>query len=225
MHDLWYDAPAALDRPVSDRDRPARAWSAALPLGNGRVGAMIYGGVPRDQVLLNEKTIWAGPPVPAMQPDARRHVAELRRLLSAGRHFDAERYCQSHLLAPRISPRSYQPAGYLSMELGHGDRSRARLPPRGSTCAPRSPRWSIGARASAIAARRSCRPPTTSWSCASMPMSRAVGVTFALQHPAGGERRHRSPLRRRAGDDGPGRPRRRARGSPLRDRRPPDRRR
>ena len=184
MHDLWYDAPAALDRPVSDRDRPARGWSSALPLGNGRLGAMIYGGVARDQVLLNEKTIWAGPPVPVMQPDARRHVAELRRLLSAGRHFDAERYCQRHLLAPRISPRSYQPAGYLSMELGHGQaavrdyRRRLDLHTAVATveyrCAGVRHRREafVSAADDVVVLRLDTDEP-------------CVGATFALQHPAG----------------------------------------
>ena len=184
MHCLWYDAPAALDRPVSDRDRPARGWSAALPLGNGRMGAMIYGGVPRDQVLLNEKTIWAGPPVPAMQPHARRHVAELRRLLSAGRYFDAERYCQRHLLAPRITPRSYQPAGYLAMELGHGEAAvsdyRRRLDLRTAVatvdyrCAGVRHRREafVSAADDVVVLRLDADEP-------------CVGATFALQHPGG----------------------------------------
>ena len=184
MHCLWYDAPAALDRPVSDRDRPARGWSAALPLGNGRMGAMIYGGVARDQVLLNEKTIWAGPPVPAMQPHARRHVAELRRLLSAGRYFDAERYCQRHLLAPRITPRSYQPAGYLAMELGHEEAAvsdyRRRLDLRTAVatvdyrCARVRHRREafVSAADDVVVLRLDADEP-------------CVGATFALQHPGG----------------------------------------
>ena len=184
MHCLWYHAPAALDRPVSDRDRPARGWSAALPLGNGRMGAMIYGGVARDQVLLNEKTIWAGPPVPVMQPHARRHVAELRRLLSAGRYFDAERYCQRHLLAPRITPRSYQPAGYLAMELGHEEAAvrdyRRRLDLRTAVatvdyrCAGVRHRREafVSAADDVVVLRLDADEP-------------CVGATFALQHPGG----------------------------------------
>jgi len=207
VHDLWYDAPAALDRPVSDRDRPARGWSSALPLGNGRMGAMIYGGVRRDQVLLNEKTIWAGPPVPAMQPHARRHVAEIRRLLSAGRHFDAERYCQRHLLAPRISPRSYQPAGYLSMELGHGDAAvrdyRRRLDLRTAVATVEYRCGGVRHRREAFASaaddivvlRLDADEPR-------------VGASFALQHPggAGGVTELRSGaelvMTARAGHDG-----------------------
>ena len=184
MHCLWYDAPAQLDRPVSDRDRPARGWSAALPLGNGRMGAMIYGGVPRDQVLLNEKTVWAGPPVPVMQPHARDHVAELRRLLYAGRHFDAERYCQRHLLGPRISPRSYQPAGYLAMELGHGEAAvsgyRRQLDLRTAVA-------TVAYRCAGVRHRREAFVSAADDVVVLRFDSDApgVGATFALQHPAG----------------------------------------
>lgn len=43
-------------------DRPADYWVEALPLGNGRLGAMVYGGIPRDTIQLNEDTFWSGSP-------------------------------------------------------------------------------------------------------------------------------------------------------------------
>src|SRR5262249_34556510 len=54
--------------------RPADRWLQALPLGNGRLGAMVFGGVPRERVQLNEKSLWAGGPRDTTNPEAKRHL-------------------------------------------------------------------------------------------------------------------------------------------------------
>lgn len=97
---LWYE-------------QPAGGWTEALPVGNGRLGAMVFGGVSEERIQLNEETIWAGPPVPSQREGAADAVARARALSFAGRADEAEALLQAEALSPRISPRSYQPLGDL----------------------------------------------------------------------------------------------------------------
>ncbi|HLA54107.1 MAG TPA: glycoside hydrolase N-terminal domain-containing protein, partial [Flavitalea sp.] len=62
--------------------QPAKEWVEALPLGNGRIGAMVFGGVENELIQLNESTLWSGGPVSAsVNPDAYSHLAEIREAL------------------------------------------------------------------------------------------------------------------------------------------------
>ena len=63
-------ADASANRWLLWYDRPAQYWEEALPVGNGRIGAMVYGGVQRDQIQLNEETIWSGAPTPKLSLSA-----------------------------------------------------------------------------------------------------------------------------------------------------------
>ncbi len=74
---LWYD-------------RPAAEWLEALPVGNGHIGAMVFGGVGLERIALNELSLWSGQPQDADEPEARAHLGEIRSLLFAGRHAEAE---------------------------------------------------------------------------------------------------------------------------------------
>ena len=65
VHRLWYRGPASL-------------WTDALPLGNGRLGAMVYGGVTRDELQLNEDTLWSGGPYQPANPEAPKHLDAVR---------------------------------------------------------------------------------------------------------------------------------------------------
>ncbi|MBN1670193.1 MAG: glycoside hydrolase family 95 protein [Kiritimatiellae bacterium] len=93
--------------------QPAGRWEEALPIGNGRLGGMVFGGIERDRIQLNEETVWAGPPVPQDVPGARRAIDRARRLLFKGRYAEAQTVLQNGALAQRIAPRSYQPLGDL----------------------------------------------------------------------------------------------------------------
>ncbi len=93
--------------------RPAARWVEALPVGNGRLGAMVFGRVRRERIQMNQDTIWAGPPVPQDVPGAAQAVAEARRLLFQGKFHEAEQIVATRVLGKRISPRSYQPLGDL----------------------------------------------------------------------------------------------------------------
>ncbi|NGP45608.1 glycoside hydrolase family 95 protein [Bacillaceae bacterium SIJ1] len=107
-HVLWYDRPSTLAG-LSRKE----SWDRALPIGNGRLGAMVFGDHPVERLQVNEESIWAGPPVPENQPQAREAIEEARALLFAGKHEEAEQIVQSQVLHPHTRPRSYQPFGDL----------------------------------------------------------------------------------------------------------------
>ena len=71
-------------------DRPAGTWLEALPLGNGRLGAMVFGGVNRERIALNEESVWSGSRADNDRPNARKNLPEIRRLLLAGKNVEAE---------------------------------------------------------------------------------------------------------------------------------------
>ena len=74
----------------SDR-QPARAWHEALPLGNGRLGAMVFGGVAEERIQLNEDTLWSGEPHDYNHPGAFEHLAEVRQLIAEQKFDDARK--------------------------------------------------------------------------------------------------------------------------------------
>ncbi|MFN7928298.1 MAG: glycoside hydrolase family 95 protein [Blastocatellia bacterium] len=71
--------------------QPATEFTQALPLGNGRLGAMVYGGVEEERLVLNEGTLWSGGKEDADRPDAAQYLPEIRRLLLAGKNAEAEK--------------------------------------------------------------------------------------------------------------------------------------
>ncbi|MFF5306392.1 glycoside hydrolase N-terminal domain-containing protein [Streptomyces sp. NPDC013161] len=79
-------------------DRPATRWFEALPIGNGRLGGMIYGGTDRERIQLSESTAWSGgPSTTDLNPTARQQVPRIRELLFAGDHAEAQRLAAEHL--------------------------------------------------------------------------------------------------------------------------------
>jgi alpha-L-fucosidase 2 len=101
---LWYEQPAA-------------AWTEALPVGNGRLGAMVFGGVGTERIQLNEASVWAGPPVPDAPQGAYEALVEARKLIFEEKYADAERVIARRFLGPRIAPRSYQTLGDLKLDM------------------------------------------------------------------------------------------------------------
>ncbi len=71
-------------------DAPARHFTESLPLGNGRLGAMVFGGVDEERIILNETGMWSGSPQDADRPDAAKALPEIRRLLLEGKNLQAE---------------------------------------------------------------------------------------------------------------------------------------
>ncbi len=75
---MWYESPAS-------------RFTQSLPLGNGRVGMMVFGGVDRDRIVFNEESMWSGSPAENNRPDAHEQLPEIRRLLLEGRNDEAEK--------------------------------------------------------------------------------------------------------------------------------------
>ena len=105
---LWYKTPA------SD-------WNEALPIGNGRLGAMIYGQVKRENVQLNEDSIWYGDPIDRNNPDALANLPRIRSLLSEGRISEAEKLATLALSGIPESQRPYQSLGNLYLDFDIDD--------------------------------------------------------------------------------------------------------
>lgn len=89
---LWYRKPADLSqRHPTNGWSNTRGWVEALPVGNGRLGAMVYGGTAEERLQLNEDSLWSGRPQDADNPEARTVLPEIRRLLFAGRYVEAQK--------------------------------------------------------------------------------------------------------------------------------------
>ncbi len=96
-------------------DHPAARWEEALPIGNGRLGAMVFGGIRRERLSLNQDSIWYGGPVDRVNPDAKGHLEEVRRLLLAGKIPEAEKLlCLAFSGTPQ-GERPYQTLGDLEL--------------------------------------------------------------------------------------------------------------
>jgi alpha-L-fucosidase 2 len=96
---LWYQRPAdTTQRHPTNGWSNSRGWVEALPVGNGRLGAMIYGGVGDERLQLNEDSVWSGRPQDADNPDALQHLPEIRRLLFEGRYADAQKLTYEKLV-------------------------------------------------------------------------------------------------------------------------------
>src|SRR4051812_22827977 len=120
---LWYRAPAA-DRPLTPRPtgRDGSAeWVRALPVGNGRLGAMVFGGVVHERLQLNEDTLWAGRPYDPVNPDAKAALPEVRRLLTDGLYSDAAALAGKSVMAKPLAQMPYQTLGDLGLTFADVD--------------------------------------------------------------------------------------------------------
>lgn len=101
--------------------KPATEWSEALPVGNGRLGAMIHGRTTKELLQLNEDSVWYGGPQDRTPRDALRHLPLLRQLIREGRHGEAEELVQTFFFAAPASMRHYEPLGTCTIDFQHGD--------------------------------------------------------------------------------------------------------
>ncbi len=93
--------------------QPAAKWEDALPLGNGRLGAMVFGGVQKERIQLNEDTIWNGRKRDRVNPRAAQALPEVRRLLFDGKPLEATRLADEALMGVPNRQPPYQPLGDL----------------------------------------------------------------------------------------------------------------
>ncbi len=106
-------------------ESPAAQFTQSLPLGNGRLGAMIFGGVNEERIVLNESSMWSGSVQDADRPDAAQYLPEIRRLLLAGKNVEAEKLVYEHFTCSGVGSArargkdvpygSYQVLGNLRM--------------------------------------------------------------------------------------------------------------
>ncbi|WP_217596828.1 glycoside hydrolase N-terminal domain-containing protein [Cohnella sp. GbtcB17] len=99
-------------------EKPARFWTDALPVGNGRLGAMVFGGVESDRLLLNEETLWSGMPRDWHNPKALNALEDVRALIAQGRYREADLRA-ADMMGPYTQ--SYLPLGELRLQFEHGD--------------------------------------------------------------------------------------------------------
>lgn len=104
---LWYD-------------KPANGWTEALPVGNGRIGAMIYGGDSTETIQFNEETLWSGQPHDYTHPGAYQHLDEIRKLLWAGKQDEATKLGNEKFMSQPFGQQCYLPFGNILLNFpGH----------------------------------------------------------------------------------------------------------
>ncbi len=104
---LWYD-------------KPANGWTEALPVGNGRLGAMIYGGDSTETIQFNEETLWSGQPHDYSHPGAYQYLDEIRSLLWAGKQDEATKLGNEKFMSQPFGQQCYLPFGSILLNFpGH----------------------------------------------------------------------------------------------------------
>ncbi|KLT64426.1 glycoside hydrolase N-terminal domain-containing protein [Pedobacter sp. BMA] len=111
---LWYN-------------KPAEKWTDALPIGNGRLGAMIFGGVNHDHIPFNEETLWTGKPRNYNKKGASRYLAQIRKLLAEGKQKEAETLAQAEFMGVE-SEAGNKAAWVEEMKAGKGIQGNPALP-------------------------------------------------------------------------------------------------
>ena len=100
-HSIWFN-------------RPADSWNEALPVGNGRLGAMIFGGIQKERIQLNEQTIWTGKDVDFVNPGAKEALPVIRKLLFEGKYEEAQKMAKEKMMGNRTVGSDYQTMGDLN---------------------------------------------------------------------------------------------------------------
>ena len=101
-------------------NEPAKNWLEALPVGNGRLGAMVYGGVFQEQIQFNEETLWTGGPHDYSHKGAGKHLDQIRQLLFEGKQKEAQDLAGEVFMSEPLHQKAYQPFGDLIINFpGH----------------------------------------------------------------------------------------------------------
>lgn len=105
---LWYEQPSGT------------TWENALPIGNGMLGAMVYGNVDQEVIKLNEHTLWSGSPNRNDVPETLGSLSQIRQLIFEGRQKEAEQLSNKVMFGKKSSGQMFQPAGNLHLKFpGH----------------------------------------------------------------------------------------------------------
>lgn len=98
-------------------DSPANNWNEAIPIGNGSIGGMVYGGICLDTIKLNEETLWSGGPRNLQNQTARYYLPQIRELLLENKTLEAQELIDSYMLGPYNE--CFLPAGDLVLKMYH----------------------------------------------------------------------------------------------------------
>ena len=98
--------------------QPAQQWLQAMPLGNGMIGAMVFGGVPQERIALNESSFWSGRPHDYDNTNAFQYFPQIRDLVFADKFQEAEKMANEHFWGKPKSQEAYQPIGDLLLSFG-----------------------------------------------------------------------------------------------------------
>ena len=110
--------------PVLFYRQPAKEWVEALPIGNGRLGGMVFGGVSAERIQLNEDTFWSGGPYDPINDEALQYLPKVRQLIRDGRYKEAQDLADEKLMGRPRHLQAYQPLGDLRLVLeGHDNPS------------------------------------------------------------------------------------------------------
>lgn len=104
MEKLWYQ-------------KPADEWEEALPLGNGRLGAMVFGQIQKEQIQVNEESIWYGKRRERINPDAKENLPKIREYIRNGQIQKAQKLMSLAMTGCPYGERTYQPLGEISIEM------------------------------------------------------------------------------------------------------------
>ncbi|MDR3691886.1 MAG: glycoside hydrolase family 95 protein [Fimbriimonas sp.] len=121
-------AETTVNEDTRDRDNarlwyrtPAEEWTEALPIGNGRLGAMLFGGVRSERIQLNESTVWAGGPHDYDNPEALAALPEIRRLIFEGKIKEAQQLANTKFMSKPLGQLQYQTVGDLILDFPSDD--------------------------------------------------------------------------------------------------------
>ncbi len=110
---LWYE-------------QPAETWNEALPVGSGRLGAMVFGHIGTERIQLNEESLWSGRPINSNNPTSLTHLKEVQGLILEGKISEATALAEEHMVGTPPRVRSYQTLGDLCLEFGEKPSSHYR---------------------------------------------------------------------------------------------------
>ena len=96
-------------------NKPAEKWEEAIPIGNGRLGAMVFGGPENERLQLNEDTLWAGGPYDPVNPEAKDALPQVRQLVNDGKYREAAGLLSAKVMAKPLGQMPYQTVGDLNL--------------------------------------------------------------------------------------------------------------
>ncbi|GLR16319.1 glycoside hydrolase family 95 protein [Portibacter lacus] len=95
--------------------KPAEVWEDALPVGNGRIGAMVFGGVSEERIQLNEETYWSGGPYNTVVKGGYKKLPEIQKLIFDGKPIEAHKLFGRHLMGYPVEQQKYQSLANLHL--------------------------------------------------------------------------------------------------------------